>query len=60
LRNVPMTRKLRFAEARLAETSVGCRGIPQDRLPVGAAMTAVAGANLALWSLIAIAVRSLL
>ena len=53
-----MTRKLRFAEVRPVETSPQSRGISHDRLPVGAAMTAIAGVNLALWSLIAVALRA--
>jgi hypothetical protein len=54
-----MTQKLRFAEVRLAETSVKPCGMSEDRLPVGAAMAAIAGANMALWLLIAIAFRNL-
>jgi hypothetical protein len=54
-----MTQKLRFAEARLAETSLKSPGTSEDRLPVGAAMTAIVGANMALWFLIAVALRNL-
>jgi hypothetical protein len=54
-----MTQKLRFVQARLAETSPKYPGISEDRLPVGAAMTAIAGANMALWFLIAVALRNL-
>ena len=55
-----MTRKLRFAEARLAEASARSRSKEDDRLPIGTAMAVIAGVNVALWSLIALAVKSLL
>jgi len=55
-----MTRKLRFAEARLAEASARSRFKEDDRLPIGTAIAVIAGVNVALWSLIALAVKSLL
>jgi hypothetical protein len=55
-----MTRRLPFAELRLAETPAQSRGINDDRLPIGTAMAVIAGASLVLWSLIALAVKSLL
>jgi len=54
-----MTRKLRFA-IRLAEASAQYRSKEDDRLPIGTAMAVIAGLNVALWSLIALAVKSLL
>jgi L-alanine-DL-glutamate epimerase-like enolase superfamily enzyme len=55
-----MTRKLHFAEARLAEAWARSRFKEDDRLPIGTAMAVIAGVNVALWSLIALAVKSLL
>jgi|SoiMethySBSTD1v2_1073268.scaffolds.fasta_scaffold507661_2 hypothetical protein len=54
-----MTRKLRFA-VRLAEASAQSRSKEDDRFPIGTAMAVIAGVNVALWSLIALAVKSLL
>jgi len=54
-----MIQKLRFAEFRLAETSAKSLGTAEDRLPVGAAVVVIAGANVALWLLIAIVLRNL-
>ena len=55
-----MTRKIRFAEACLAEACARSRFKDDDRLPTGTAMAVIAGVNVALWSLIALAVKSLL
>ena len=55
-----MTRKLHFAEARLAEAWARSRFKEDDRLPIGTAMAVIAGVNVALWSLIALAVKTLL
>jgi len=55
-----MTRKLRFA-VRLAEASAQSRSKEDDdRFPIGTAMAVIAGLNVALWSLIALAVKTLL
>ena len=54
-----MTRKLRFA-VRLAEAFALSRSKEDDRFPIGTAMAVIAGVNVALWSLIALAVESLL
>jgi hypothetical protein len=55
-----MTRKLHFAEARVAEAWARSRFKEDDQLPIGTAIAAIAGVNLALWSLITLAVKSLL
>ena len=54
-----MTRKLHFAEVRLAEACARSRFKENDRLPIGTAMAIIAGVNVALWSLIALAVKNL-
>jgi hypothetical protein len=55
-----MTQKLHFTEIRLADLPATRREVSDGRLPLGVAMTAIAGSSLVLWSLIAVALRSLL
>lgn len=55
-----MVHKLRFAQVRLPERSAELGGTSEDRLPVGVALVIVAGINITIWSLIAIAIRSLI
>jgi len=55
-----MTGKLSFEEARVAEAYARYRFKEDDRLPIGTAAAVIAGVNVALWSLIALAVKSLL
>ena len=55
-----MIRKLHFAEARLVEACTRSRFKENDRLPIGAATAIIVGLNVALWSLIALAVKSIL
>jgi hypothetical protein len=52
--------KATFAEARLNEGCARSRFKEDDRLPIGTAMAVIAGASLVLWSLIALALKSLL
>jgi hypothetical protein len=60
LGSVSMTHRLHFADIRLAEKFAKPRAVSEDRLPVGTAMTIIAGASIVLWSLIAIAVASVI
>ena len=60
MRSVPMTQKLHLTEIRLAEMLAVRRDISDGRLPLGVAMTIVAGTSVVLWSLIAVALRSVL
>jgi hypothetical protein len=60
LRSVPMTQKLHVTPVRLAEMLAARRDISDGRLPLGVAMTTIAGTSVVLWSLIAVALRSLL
>lgn len=53
-------KQLYFLEGRLSERSAEPRAAAEDRLPVGIAMTIIAGASTVLWSLIAIAINSVL
>jgi len=55
-----MTRKLHFAEARIAEACARSRYKEDDRLPIGTAIAVITGVNVAFWSLIALAAKSLL
>jgi hypothetical protein len=55
-----MTQKLHVTEIRLAEMLAVRRGISDGRLPLGVAMTIIAGTSVVLWSLIAVALRSVL
>jgi hypothetical protein len=55
-----MTHRLHFADVRLAEKFAKPRAVSEDRLPVGTAITIIAGASMVLWSLIAIAVASVI
>ncbi|MGD9615214.1 MAG: hypothetical protein AB7H90_06775 [Alphaproteobacteria bacterium] len=55
-----MAQKLSFSDIRLAETSAQARGSGDDRLPLGTAITLIAGASAVLWSLIALAIGSVI
>jgi hypothetical protein len=55
-----MTHRLDFAQARLVESFAKPCVPTGEPLPIGTAMTIIAGASAVLWSLIAIAIASVI